>query len=557
MLLPKLYSVLQQGYTRAQLRADLISGLIVGIVALPLAIAFAIASGVTPDKGLVTAVVAGFLIAALGGSRVQVSGPTGAFIPIVYGIVQQYGVDGLVISTFLAGVILILIGVARLGSVIKFIPYSVVVGFTSGIALIIFSSQVKDFLGLNMPSVPAAFHEKWPAYFAHWPSTNLWAAAIALGTVGIAAVFPRFTNKVPGSLVAILLSTLLASWFQLPVETIESRFGAIPSALPLPHLPHIDFASLSGLIKPAFTIALLGAIESLLSAVVADAMIGGNHRSNMELVAQGLGNVASSVFGGIPATGAIARTAINIKNGGRTPVAGIVHALTLLGIMLFAGRWAKLIPLSCLAGILVVVAYNMSEWRSFRALLRSGASDRLVLLTTFFLTVFFDLTLAIEVGIVLAALLFMHNMANITDIRPITGDLQDDNAPEADDPEATARFTLHKGVEVYEINGPLFFGAAHKFKDAMLRVERTPKVLILRMRHVPTIDASGVNSFREFIKGMQGRKTKIILCGVQPRVQEALEKARILFLVGKKNVCAAMAAAVDRAREILEEEAGG
>jgi SulP family sulfate permease len=555
MLRPKLLSVLKEGYTREMFQADLTSGLIVGIVALPLAIAFGIASGVTPDKGLVTAVIAGFLISALGGSRVQIGGPTGAFIPIVFGIVQQYGIDGLIISTFMAGILLIVMGVARFGSVIKFIPYSVIVGFTSGIALLIFSTQIKDFFGLAIDKVPAAFHEKWWLYFTSFHSINLWSAAIAIGTVVVTIGLGRITRKVPGSLIAILLSTLLVQAFGLPVETIASRFGDIPNTLPAPSLPRVDFETIRNLIGPAFTIAMLGAIESLLSAVVADGMTGGNHRSNMELVAQGTANVASSFFGGIPATGAIARTATNVKNGGRTPVAGMVHALTLLLIMLFAGQWAKLIPLSCLAGILVVVAYNMSEWHSFAGLLRSRRSDIAVLLTTFFLTVLFDLTLAIQVGLVLSAFLFMYNMAEVSEIRALTEDShEEDDGPEKPDADATSRYALPKGVEVYEINGALFFGAAHKFKSAMPRVEKSPDVLILRMRSVPLIDATGVYSLREFVKTMQGRKTKVLLSGVQPAVYEQLERHRVLFLVGKKNVAPGFAQAVERAREIVNEK---
>ncbi len=549
MLKPKLFSVLKEGYTRQLFQADLTSGIIVGIVALPLAIAFAIASGVTPDKGLVTAVIAGLLISVLGGSRVQIGGPTGAFVPIVYGIVQQYGLDGLIISTFMAGVILILLGIARFGGVIKFIPYSVVVGFTSGIALLIFSTQIKDFFGLQMAKVPEHFHEKWWAYFTHFTTVNYWAAALAIGTVVISMGFGRITKKVPGSLIAIVLTTLVVQIFQLPVETIASRFGDIPNTLPMPVLPQVDFAMLQNLIKPAFTIAMLCAIESLLSAVVADGMTGGNHRSNMELVAQGIANIGSAVFGGIPATGAIARTATNIKNGGKTPVAGIIHALTLLVIMLFFGQWAKLIPLSCLSGILVVVAYNMSEWHSFVGLLRGRRSDIVVLLTTFLLTVLFDLTLAIEVGLVLSAFLFMYNMAEVSEIRDLTESAGEDD--ETPDNDAMTKYYLPKGIEVYEINGALFFGAAHKFKSAMPRVEKSPQVLILRMRNVPLIDATGVHSLEEFIKTMQSRNTKMVLAGVKPAVYAQLERHRIIFLVGKKNVLPEFNLAVERAREIL------
>jgi SulP family sulfate permease len=404
-LVPKLVTSLQT-YDRGQFGKDLTAGIIVGIVALPLAIAFAIASGVTPDRGLWTAIVAGFLISALGGSRVQIGGPTGAFVVVVYSVVQKYGIDGLIVSTFMAGLLLIAFGIARFGAAIKFIPHPVVTGFTSGIAVIIFSSQVRDLLGLRMDDVPADFVEKWSAY-SHAGGFNLTALALSLGSILILVLWPRVSKRIPAPFVALILATLATRVFNLPVETIGSRFGEISASLPLPHIPHLTFAQISSLIAPAFTIALLGAVESLLSAVVADGMIGGRHRSNMELVAQGVANVASASFGGIPATGAIARTATNVKNGGRTPVAGMVHALTLLVITLAFGRWASLIPMSVLAAILVVVAYHMSEWRAFRAELRSPRSDVVVLLATFLLTVLVDLTVAIEVGMVLAAFLFI------------------------------------------------------------------------------------------------------------------------------------------------------
>ncbi|HYK55864.1 MAG TPA: SulP family inorganic anion transporter, partial [Flavisolibacter sp.] len=407
-----------QNYSRQQFVKDIIAGIIVGIVALPLAIAFAIASGVSPEKGLYTAIIAGFIISAFGGSRVQIGGPTGAFIVIVYGIVQQYGVNGLIIATFLAGIMLMLMGFARFGSVIKFIPYPLIVGFTTGIAVIIFSSQMKDFFGLDMGAVPADFIGKWQAYFHHFSTISWYAVAIGLGTILIIAFFSKITHVVPGSLVAILVATVAVQLFHLPVETIGSRFGSIPSSLPLPSVPHLDWAVIKASIQPAFTIAILGGIESLLSAVVADGMIGGNHKSNMELVAQGGANMASALFGGIPATGAIARTATNIKNGGRTPVAGIVHAVSLLIIMLLVGKWATLIPMSCLAGVLVIVAYNMSEYETFMAIAKGSRSDATVLLTTFFLTVLFDLTIAIEIGMVLAAFLFMRKMIQVSNVIP-------------------------------------------------------------------------------------------------------------------------------------------
>ena len=408
---PKFFSLLKQGITKETLLKDSISGLIVGIVALPLAIAFAIASGVSPEKGIITAIIAGIIISTFGGSRVQIGGPTGAFIVIVYGIIQEFGTDGLTIATFMAGFIIIGLGLARLGNLLKFIPYSLIVGFTSGIALIIFSSQINDFFGLHISKVPADFIEKWIIYFENWSKVNGYAIAIAIGTVLLTLFFQKLHKKIPGSIIAIILSTIIVKIFNIPVDTIESNFGDIPNHFSTPSIPHVDFETIRSLIQPAFAIALLGGIESLLSAVVSDSMIGGKHRSNMELIAQGTANIVSSIFGGIPATGAIARTATNVKNGGRTPIAGIVHAIVLLAIMLLFAPYAKLIPMSCLAGILIVVAYHMSEWRQFKSILKGNRMDIIILLTTFFLTVIFDLVIAIEIGIVLSSFMFMKRMS--------------------------------------------------------------------------------------------------------------------------------------------------
>ncbi len=550
---PKLFSILKEGYSRKQFSKDVIAGIIVGIVALPLAIAFGIASGVTPEKGLVTAIIAGFIISAFGGSRVQIGGPTGAFIVIVYGIVQQYGIGGLTIATLIAGFILVLMGLARLGSVIQFIPHPLIVGFTSGIAVLIFSSQIKDFLGLEISLVPAEFIEKWTAYFTHINSIDFFAAGIGIFTVITTFYFYKITTKIPGALAAILLTTLAVQLFHIPVETIETRFGSIPSSLPVPHLPDIDFETIKALIKPAFTIALLGAIESLLSAVVADGMIGGRHRSNMELIAQGAANIFSSVFGGIPATGAIARTATNVKNGGRTPVAGIIHALVLLLIMLFVGTWAKLIPLSCLAGILVVVAYNMSEWRSFVSVLKGDWSDIVVITLTFLLTIMVDLTVAIEVGMVLAAFLFMRRMAKISNVSLMTDDFGE-KTEDQNDPEATEKLLIPKGVEVYEVNGPLFFAAAHNFKETLTRTNRSPKYLIIRMRFVPIIDGTGIHNLKEVLKEFKAQGTKTVLSGIQPDVMGSLEKAGLVDWLGRENVCKDIQAALNRVGELLEQE---
>lgn len=530
---PKIIDTLKN-YTRKQFTNDLFAGVIVGVVALPLAIAFAIASGVAPEKGLITAVVAGFIIAVLGGSRVQIGGPTGAFIVIVYGIVQMYGVSGLIVATFMAGIMLIIMGLARLGAVIKYIPHPLIIGFTSGIALIIFSSQVKDFLGLSMGTVPADFLGKWRAFFLNISSINLYAVSVAAATILIIVLWPKVSKKIPGSLIAILVTTAVVQLFHLPVETIGSRFGVISSSIPALEFPSIDFDTFKKLIQPAFTIAMLGAIESLLSAVVADGMIGGNHRSNTELIAQGTANIFSSLFGGIPATGAIARTATNVKNGGRTPIAGMVHAITLLLILLVAGSLASLIPIANLAGILVIVAYNMSEWKNFRSILRGPKGDVLVLLITFFLTVLVDLTVAIEVGIVLAAFLFMRNMIKFSGVSTYTAEIKDEDFGYdlVDD-----KFQIPGGIEVFEIIGPLFFGAAYKFKDAMRYLEKHPKVLIIRMRHVPLIDATGIQVLQEVCKELKNHHTKIILSEITSKqVMKELQDSRLLFSIGKGNI---------------------
>jgi sulfate permease, SulP family len=532
--IPKLFTVYKKGYSRDQFSKDMISGLIVGIVALPLAIAFAIASGVSPEKGLITAILAGFIISAFGGSRTQIGGPTGAFIIIVYGIVAEFGINGLTIATFMAGIMIMIMGFAKLGSLIKFVPYPLVVGFTSGIALTILASQVKDFLGLDMGVVPAGFIEKIIAFSKNFGTINFYSAGIAVFTVFVSMNFNRISKKIPGSLIAILLTTVAVQFLNLPVETIETRFGEINASFSKPGLPHIDFETIKLLLQPAFTIALLGAIESLLSAVVSDGMTGSTHRSNIELVSQGAANIVSSIFGGIPATGAIARTATNVRNGGRTPLAGIVHAVTLLAIMFFAGKWAKLIPLSCLAGVLVVVAYNMSEWKSFLTVSKGPRPDVVVLLTTFFLTVLVDLTIAIQIGMVLSVFLFMSRMAKISKVNLIGN--EDIEEEDDADPNSTQKQIIPKGVRIYEITGPFFFGIAHKFKDTLKDINENPKILILRMRNVPTIDATGLHNLREIIHRLQSSGTKVILSGVQRDVYKELDNAKIVSLVGNENI---------------------
>lgn len=548
---PKFFSLFKEGFSRKQLTKDVLAGIIVGIVALPLAIAFAIASGVSPEKGLITAVVAGFTISVLGGSRVQIGGPTGAFIIIVYGIVQEHGIGGLTIATFMAGFIIIGLGLARLGNYLKFIPYPLIVGFTSGIAVIIFSSQIKDFFGLSMGAVPADFIEKWTVYAAHFQQINWMALGIASGTVLIALTFHRITPKIPGSIVAILLSTLVVFVFDLPVATIESQFGEIPNRISMPVFPELNFGIIQQLIQPAIAIALLGSIESLLSAVVADGMMGGRHRSNMELVAQGTANIFSGLFGGIPATGAIARTATNIKNGGRTPVSGMVHALVLLLIMLLFAPVAKLIPLSCLAGILVVVAWHMGEWHHFRALLKSNRMDIIVLLTTFLLTVFFDLILAIEVGMILSSFIFMKRMSEATSIENAMTIFQSEEANNEALFEEELPALPH-GVQLYEIQGPLFFGASQKFQEVLTDLNQQPKILILRMRYVPFIDATGMNRLKEICQKLQSKGTTILISGANREVREEFLKGNLYKVLGKHNIHPTIDEAIQQAEQLLK-----
>lgn len=539
---PKFFSLLKLGISRSQVQADVLSGVVVGIVALPLAIAFAVASGVSPEKGLITAVIAGFIISLLGGSRVQIGGPTGAFIVIVYGIVEQYGLSGLMISTVMAGLILILLGVLRLGSLLRYFPRPLVVGFTSGIALVIFSTQIRDAFGLDIDKVPSDFVEKWMVFGQQMGSVNYYALGVTALTILIVVFTKRFTARIPGSFIAIIAGTAVVQLFQFPVSTIASFFGEIPVGFGF-ELPDVQFMELGRYIQPALTIAILGGVESLLSAVVSDGMISGNHRSNTELIAQGIANVVTPFFGGIPATGAIARTATNVKNGGRTPIAGMVHALTLLLIMVFFGRWAKLIPMSVLAGVLIVVAYNMSEWRSFLSIMKSSKFDILVLLSTFFLTVLVDLTVAIEVGVVLAALLFMKRMSDISGdalIREVDKDVIDDyNA-------------LPEGLSVFEISGPLFFGSAKEYSEIIKSVGGFGKVLIIRMRHVPFIDSTGMHNLKGALITLHHAGIEIVLSGVRPKVMEELEKGGITRLVGEENVFNKFDLALVKAIQLVE-----
>ena len=554
---PKLIDSLRT-YTKEKFMADLMAGIIVGIVALPLAIAFGIASGVSPEKGIYTAIIAGFIISAFGGTSVQIGGPTGAFIVIVYGIVEQFGVQGLAIATVLAGIMLVLMGVLRLGTVIKFIPYPIVVGFTSGIALTIFSTQIKDFFGLTTPKLPGGFFEKWVIYFQNFSSVSLWATAVAVLSVVIIVITPKIWKKVPGSLIAIIVMTVVVYLLKeyggiTNIETIGDRF-AIKSSLPEVQSIGINLESVRMLFPSAFTIAILGAIESLLSATVADGVIGKKNNSNMELVAQGVANMVVPFFGGIPATGAIARTMTNINNGGRTPVAGIIHSIVLLLILLFLGGLTKHIPMACLAGVLVIVAYNMSEWRTFLSLSKQSKATLTVLLTTFGLTVVFDLTIAIQIGLLLSIFLFIKRMNETTQVSLTRDSLDISKEIESHSGNLEDEvLVLPKGIEVYEIDGPFFFGVANKFDEKMREIGDDPNVRIIRMRKVPFIDATGLNNLETLCKSNKKEKIQIILSGVRPEIEEKLKKSKIPELVGQENICKNIHLAVARATVVNEE----
>ena len=558
---PKLFSTLKN-YSRANLMTDIMAGIIVGIVALPLAIAFGIASGVTPEKGIITAIVAGFIISFLGGSKVQIGGPTGAFIVIIYGIIQQYGLEGLMIATLMAGVLLILLGVFKLGTVIKFIPYPIIVGFTSGIAVTIFTTQIADIFGLNFGSdkVPGDFIGKWMVYFKHFDTVNWWNTLISIISILIIAITPRFSKKIPGSLIAIVLVTVVVYYLKMHlgitcIDTIGDRF-AIEAKLPEMVVPAIGWEEIRNLFPVAITIAVLSAIESLLSAAVADGVIGDRHDSNTELIAQGIANVVSPIFGGIPATGAIARTMTNINNGGRSPIAGIIHAVVLLLIFLILMPLAQYIPMACLAGVLVIVSYNMSGWRTFKALLKNPKSDVAVLLITFFLTVIFDLTVAIEIGLVIACVLFMKRVMETTEISVIKDEI--DPNKESDLEVHEERLTIPKGVEVYEINGPYFFGIATKFEETMAQLGDRPKIRIIRMRKVPFIDSTGIHNLTNLCQMSQKENIHIILSGVNEKVHNVLEKSGFYELLGKENICSnineALAVADKEIKELTRDE---
>lgn len=546
---PKLATVLREGYTAKTFRADTIAGLTVAIVALPLAMALGIASGASPDKGLITAVVAGFLISALGGSRVQVGGPTGAFVVVIFNVIAKHGYDGLLIATLLAGLILILAGVFRLGQIIKYIPHPVVTGFTAGIAVIIASSQVKDFLGLSVDKVPADFIPKWQTYLGAIPTISAATVAVGIGALAIIIALRKLAPKLPGFLIAVLVTSTAVALLKLPVDTIGSRFPDIPAGLPMPSLPEISLAKINAVLPSAFTIAFLAGIEALLSAVVADGMAGTRHRSNQELIGQGVANLGSALFGGLPATGAIARTATNIRSGAKTPVAGIMHAVFLLLFILFATDLMAFVPMATLAAILFMVAWGMSEYERFLALLRMPNSDRSVLLLTFGLTVLVDLTVAIGVGVTLASLLFMARMAETVEV-----DASGKQDPDLDSEDLDQRLALPEGVEVFRINGPFFFGVAGELLDTLRRLGAAPRAIILRMRLVPLLDASGVQALEEFIRQARIAGAKVILSGVQPQPRSMLERVRLGDGFGKVFYAADYADAQSLASSLLDEK---
>ncbi len=549
---PKLLTALRN-YSKERFMADLMAGIIVGIVALPLAIAFGIASGVSPEKGLITAIIGGFIVSFLGGSSVQIGGPTGAFIVIVYGIIQNFGVEGLAIATVIAGIMLVLMGVLKLGTVIKFIPYPIVVGFTSGIALTIFTTQMKDLFGLSVEKVPADFLTKWVVYAQHISTANGWALLIGVLSILVIVFTPRFSRKIPGSLVAIIVMTVLVYILRhylgiTSIETIGDRF-TINASLPQPEKIAFSIETINLLLPSAFTIAMLGAIESLLSATVADGVTGDKHHSNTELIAQGAANIIVPVFGGIPVTGAIARTMTNINNGGRTPVAGIIHAVVLLLILLFLGPLTKHIPMACLAGVLIIVSYNMSEWRTFRSLLKNPKGDVSVLLVTFFLTVIFDLTIAIEIGLLIAMFIFMKRVSETTKVSVTKDviDLSEDSETVLED----EKLVLPAGVEVYEIDGPFFFGIANKFDSIMQNMGEKPDVRIIRMRKVPFMDSTGLHNLESLYRLSHSEGIRLILSGVNDNVRELLIKSGFDRKVGAANICSNINEAVERATEVV------
>ncbi len=549
---PALLTALKH-YSKEKFMADLMAGIIVGIVALPLAIAFGIASGVSPEKGLITAIIGGFIVSLLGGSNVQIGGPTGAFIVIVYGIIQEFGVEGLAIATVIAGLMLVLMGALKLGTVIKFIPYPIVVGFTSGIALTIFTTQMKDLFGLTMDKVPADFISKWIAYAGAFHTLQFWSLAIGVGSILLIVFTPKMRMKIPGSLVAIIVMTILVYFLRnhfgvTGIETIGDRF-TIQASLPQPAPLSFSMETIDRLLPAAFTIAMLGAIESLLSATVVDGMTGDQHNSNTELMAQGAANIVVPLFGGIPVTGAIARTMTNINNGGKTPVAGLIHSVVLLLILLFLGPLTRHIPMACLAGVLIIVSYNMSEWRTFCSLMKNPKSDVSVLLVTFFLTVIFDLTIAIEIGLLIAMVLFMRRVAETTKVSVSTHRIDLSEGTEMTHEKEV--LSLPKGVEVYEIDGPFFFGVANKFDGVMKAMGDKPKVRIIRMRKVPFMDSTGLHNLESLYRLSSAEHIRLILSGVNENVRRLLVKSGFEQKIGSDNICSHISEALEKATAVV------
>ncbi|WP_288678806.1 sulfate permease [uncultured Clostridium sp.] len=551
MYKPKLISLLddkESGFSKEQFLKDLIAGIIVAIIALPLSIALGISSGVSPEKGLITAIIAGFIISLLGGSRVQIGGPTGAFVVIVFGIIQNHGVDGLIIATFMAGIILVLFGLLRFGSLIKYIPYPITVGFTSGIAITLLSTQVKDFLGLSITKTPSEFIPKWEAYISHMNTTNLYTLAIGLLALIILIFWPKINKKIPGSLIALIVTTLVVFIFNLPVATIGSQFGKISSNIPIPHIPNLNLNTLKALIGPAFTIALLGGIESLLSAVVSDGMIGDKHNSNAELIAQGLANIGSSLFGGIPATGAIARTAANVKNGGRTPISGIVHSITLLLIMLVFMPLAKFIPLTTLSAILIIVSYNMSEWRTFKAILKAPKSDIAILLITFFLTVLFDLVIAIGIGMIVSMCLFIRRVATSIEVNELN---ESDCSYKSNIDTDMENLKVGENVLVYDIRGHLFFGAVDTFMNTMKEINDHAKVLVLRMRHTKTLDVTGYKQIKNIALSCKSRNMTLIISELQEQPKKVMRLMGFIDTLGEDHFATNFDEALEKANSLI------
>ncbi len=547
MFQPILFSIIKK-YKKQLFLSDLTAGLIVGIVALPLAIAFSIASGVPPETGLITAVVLGFMVSFFGGSRVQIGGPSGALIVVIYGIMQQFGFEGVVIASIMAGIILIIMGLLRAGTIIQFMPYPIVVGFTSGIALMIFTGQIQNFLGIDAAGAPSKSIDKWVFYIQNLSEINLTATLIGMFTLLITLFWYKIYRKIPGSLVGIVAATLITLFFGLEIETIGSRFGTFSASFQLARFSNISIDLLQQLFIPAFTLAMLISIESLLSAIVADGATGYRHRPNTELMAQGIANICAPLVGGMAGSGALAKTMTNIRNGGKTPVAGIIHAIVIVLFMLFLGKLAMYIPLTALAGVLIVVAYNMSEWRSFKSILKSSRGEIAVLLTTFLLTVFVGLNFALPFGIILAMILFIKRVMETTDIEILRSEVEDEKSHVSDDFET---LEIPDGVEVFQIKGPFFFGIANKFEEAEKEIHEIPKVRIIRMRRVPFIDSTGLKNLRSFIRRSYKHNTKVILSGVSPKALDAIEKAGLDKLIGSKNICENIEKSLDRSREIL------